>query len=131
MCKNLYFYGKHDYISTLQHSCLSLIVKLLLNAVGWEVSQQGKDSVETAVAELQAWMHEGQPDCHVDRGPPVKKNPKKLPSICQLSSCGNIFKWILFILFDSLSEPGTMRREQGQWRHSGLLLRVRRVQMYN
>lgn len=40
-----------------------------------------------------------------DGGPPSEK----LPSICQLSSCGNIFKWTLFILFDSLSEPGTMK----------------------
>lgn len=56
---------------------------------------------------------------------------KNLSSIHQLSSCGNIFKWSLFILFDSLSKQGTMRRELGQWNHSGPLLLVRWVQMYN
>lgn len=61
-------------------------------------------------------------ESHIER---ERAPSEKLPSICQLSSCGNIFKWTLFILFDSLSERGTMRRELGQWRHSGPLLRVR------
>lgn len=45
-----------------------------------------------------------------------KKTYKKLPSIYQLKFLRNIFKWSLFILFDFLSELGTMEGAEGRVR---------------
>ncbi len=116
-------------------------IHLSLNALGWSLpprdkrwwscgNRSGRAAGQSPLDLTAGYMRSRaiQAESHIER---ERAPSEKLPSICQLSSCGNIFKWTLFILFDSLSEPGTMRRELGQWRHSGPLLRVRWVQMYN